>query len=69
MICVNSEKTVEIIKEMIPSIREEWLEKNNMSQFVSKVTSEKPRARAYIDDKAVKFTDWASCLSNFGGES
>lgn len=28
MICVNSEKTVEIIKEMIPSIREEWRDKN-----------------------------------------
>lgn len=46
----------------------EWLEKNNMSQFVSKVTSEKPRAVAYIDDKAYRFTDWKSCLEDIGIE-
>jgi phosphoheptose isomerase len=40
----------------------EWLEKHNMSQFVSKVTSEKPRAVAYIDDKAIRFTSWEDCL-------
>jgi len=43
----------------------EWLEKHNMSQFVSKVTSEKPRAVAYIDDKAIRFTNWEDCLKRF----
>ena len=38
----------------------EWLEKYDMSQFVNKVTAEKPRARFYIDDKAIRFTDWES---------
>jgi len=33
----------------------EWLDKHNMTQFVSKVTSEKPRAKFYIDDKAIRF--------------
>tara|TARA_Y100001938_G_C8095714_1_gene437998 strand:- start:3506 stop:4507 length:1002 start_codon:yes stop_codon:yes gene_type:complete len=42
----------------------EWLENHDMSQFVSKVTSEKPRAVAYIDDKAITFEDWNSTLSN-----
>lgn len=41
----------------------EWLEKHDMAQFVSKVTSEKPRAVAYIDDKNIKFSDWQTCLS------
>ena len=41
----------------------EWLEKHNMSKFVSKVTSEKPRAVAYIDDKSILFKDWSTCLS------
>ena len=41
----------------------EWLEKHNMSKFVSKVTSEKPRAVAYIDDKSIKFKDWESTLN------
>ena len=40
----------------------EWLENNNLSKFVSKVTSEKPRAVAYIDDKCVKFDNWDQCL-------
>jgi len=39
-----------------------WLEKHDMSKFVSKVTAEKPRAVAYIDDKAIQFTDWNSTL-------
>ena len=38
----------------------DWLEHHDMSQFVSKVTAEKPRARFYIDDKAIRFTDWES---------
>ena len=42
----------------------DWLKQHNMSQFVSKVTSEKPRAVCYIDDKAIEFTDWSSCLSS-----
>ena len=29
-----------------------------------KVTSEKPRAIVYIDDKALRFTDWDQCLTN-----
>ena len=44
----------------------EWLEKHNMSQYISKVTAEKPRAVAYIDDKAIRFTDWDSCLNDLG---
>jgi len=40
----------------------DWLEKHNMSQFVSKVTSEKPRAVFYIDDKAIRFSNWKDCL-------
>lgn len=40
----------------------EWLEKHGMSKFVSKVTSEKPRAVAYIDDKGLCFKDWKTTL-------
>jgi phosphoheptose isomerase len=36
----------------------EWLERHDMSKFVSKVTAEKPRAVAYIDDKAIRFNSW-----------
>tara|TARA_R110002167_G_scaffold328959_3_gene535547 strand:+ start:1763 stop:2734 length:972 start_codon:yes stop_codon:yes gene_type:complete len=42
----------------------EWLEKHNFSQYISKVTSEKPRAVAYIDDKSIRFTNWDKCLKD-----
>ena len=49
---VNGKTGIEIIWE--------WLVKHDMAKFVSKVTAEKPRARFYIDDKAIRFTDWES---------
>ena len=51
---VNGKTGVELVWE--------WLEKHGMSDYVSKVTCEKPRAVAYIDDKAVTFSDWESCF-------
>jgi len=48
----------------------EWLKKHNLSEYVSKVTAEKPRALCYIDDKSVKFDgDWNKLekeIYNFG---
>tara|TARA_R110002074_G_scaffold387005_2_gene568930 strand:- start:181 stop:1155 length:975 start_codon:yes stop_codon:yes gene_type:complete len=41
----------------------EWLEKYGASEYVTKVTAEKPRARAYIDDKAIKFVNWEQALA------
>ena len=38
----------------------EWLRDHDMAQFVDSVTSEKPRAAFYIDDKAYRFTSWSS---------
>jgi len=45
-------------KELI----EEWLVKQDLMKYVKEVTSEKPRAVCYIDDKGVEFKDWASCM-------
>ena len=44
----------------------DWLKKHDMAKFVSKVTAEKPRAVAYIDDKAIKFNDWNQVLNEAG---
>ena len=44
----------------------EWLHKHDMAKFISKVTSEKPRAVAYIDDKNIKFEDWDTTLNILG---
>ena len=41
----------------------DWLEKHDMAKFVSKVTSEKPRAVAYIDDKGHRFKNWKDSIS------
>lgn len=42
----------------------EWLENNNLSQFISKVTAEKPRAVCYIDDKGFRFNNWEQTIKN-----
>jgi len=57
---VNGKTGIELIWE--------WLDKYNMSQFVSKITSEKPRAIAYIDDKAIQFKSWKDTLATLKSE-
>ena len=42
----------------------EWLKKYKFDKYISKVTSEKPRAVAYIDDKAIRFNDWNHCFAS-----
>jgi phosphoheptose isomerase len=53
---VNGQSGVQLIWE--------WLKKHKLNQYVSKVTSEKPRAVAYIDDRGIKFTNWNQCLND-----
>ncbi len=36
----------------------DWLTKYNIAQFINEVTSEKPRAQIYIDDKGYRFENW-----------
>ena len=33
-----------------------------MEKYVTKVTAEKPRAVAYIDDKGIRFENWKDVL-------
>ena len=54
-------------KSMIQLV-EEWLEKYGVRQYIKEVTSEKPRALIYIDDKGYRFTDWPSTLDFFTKE-
>ena len=41
----------------------EWLVKYGFDKYIKTITAEKPRAVAYIDDKAIRFNDWDSCLN------
>jgi len=41
----------------------DWLKEHDLSKYVSKVTAEKPRAVAYIDDKGIRFDNWNNVLS------
>lgn len=41
-----------------------WLEKYEIKECVSKITSIKPRVKFYIDDKNIEFTDWSSFNKN-----
>lgn len=40
----------------------DWLEKHGFLEYIKEITSEKPRAIAYIDDKAIKFECWQEVL-------
>lgn len=57
---INGRPTIELIWE--------WLDKYDLSQFISKVTSEKPRAVVYIDDKAIKFDTWTDCIDELSNK-
>mgnify|MGYP006921393071 CR=1 FL=1 len=54
---VNGKTGTELVKE--------WLTKHDLIKYIKEITSEKPRALVYIDDKAIRFTDWSSTLNQF----
>ncbi len=42
---------------------DEWLQEHGVREYVSEITHEKPRAKFYIDDKAIEFKDnWTDIL-------
>lgn len=43
----------------------DWLKKYNIQQYIKQVTSEKPRAISYIDDKAIRFESWKQTTQIF----
>jgi len=51
-------------KELI----EEWLIEKDLMKYIKEVTSEKPRAVCYIDDKGIEFKDWESYMNNLKGK-
>jgi hypothetical protein len=51
---VNGKTGTELVKE--------WLIKYNISEYVSDITAEKPRAMLYIDDNAYRFYNWKDTL-------
>lgn len=53
---VNGKTGTELVKE--------WLEKYNVMQYVQAITSEKPRAKIYIDDNGYRFYSWGETLND-----
>tara|TARA_X000000368_G_C22881286_1_gene645411 strand:- start:99 stop:497 length:399 start_codon:yes stop_codon:yes gene_type:complete len=45
-------------KELVES----WLKKHNILQYIEEITSEKPRAKIYIDDNGYRFHSWNQTL-------
>jgi len=45
----------------------EWLTKHDVMQYVVEVTSEKPRAQLYIDDKGFHFENWVDTMKYLEG--
>ena len=36
----------------------EWLDKHNLKDYINDISYEKPNAKYYIDDKAIRFFNW-----------
>jgi len=43
-----------------------WLRMNHLEHYFVDVTNRKPAAIAYLDDRAVRFTDWPKALTDLG---
>jgi len=41
-----------------------WLYEHGLAEYVKDVTATKPNARCYIDDKAVRHTDWGNTMAD-----
>ncbi len=41
---------------------EEWLKQYGLFEYITEITSEKPRAVLYIDDKGYRFSSWKDTL-------
>lgn len=52
---LNQDYEVIIYTSRVNSRVETWLERNNLMKYISKVTSKKVPAIAYIDDRAIQF--------------
>jgi len=57
---VNDKTGLELVQE--------WLEKYELLQYFSSITSEKPRADLYIDDNAYRFMNWGDTLQFINNE-
>ena len=42
----------------------DWFNKYKIAQYITEITSEKPRALIYIDDNAYHFTNWNKATSD-----
>ena len=42
----------------------EWLKKHDVLQYIDQITSEKPRAKIYIDDNGYRFDNWSKALED-----
>ena len=42
----------------------EYLLKYDLAKYIDSITHEKPHAKLYIDDKAIKFIDWKQTLED-----
>jgi hypothetical protein len=44
-----------------------WLYEHGLTQYIAEVTNEKPKAWAYIDDRAIRFESWKQALDSVEG--
>ena len=53
---VSGKTGLELVKE--------WLERYGLMDYVNEITSEKPRAKIYIDDNGYRFENWEDTIKD-----
>lgn len=53
---VNGKSGIQLVRE--------WLDDNGFKPYIEDVTAEKPRALAYIDDRAIRFSSWKQVMED-----
>lgn len=51
---INGKNGIQLVKE--------WLIKHGIETYISEITSEKPRAILYVDDKGFRFDNWDNTI-------
>jgi|TARA_B100001093_G_scaffold374893_1_gene359880 hypothetical protein len=51
---INGKTGMQLVKK--------WLKKYKVIKYIAEITCEKPRAKYYIDDKAIEFISWSKTL-------
>jgi adenylylsulfate kinase-like enzyme len=60
----NDGYTLKILSSRPKKYINEWLDKHNLSQYITETSNHKFPAKLYIDDRGFNFKNWGQCITN-----